>query len=166
MVGVTMLLNRMDSHPEEFAAGNFDAPYREPPDERTRWLNIIWCVRNKIEKHAIYAAGHDNDPMPMLTYEEAKIIYDKWVELQRAAFTGEIMSILTREPVEVDYGRAVPETYVTSPPAYFNPSSPTGRLRTSALRMQMMPTVEEAIESGLVEDDGEDDGNYHEHQQR
>lgn len=90
--GVEILLNRMDSHPEEFTE-------RRNLGSRTRWDWLIEQVSRRVLN------GHKSDSkyrldLPFLSDEEVDALHDKYQQLQGQAFTNRIMSELLDEPEE------------------------------------------------------------------
>ena len=88
--GVLILLNRMDSHPEEFTE-------RRNLGARSRWDWIIEQVSRRVFN------GHKGDSknrldLPFLTDEEVDALHDKYQQLQGQAFTNKVMSELLDEP--------------------------------------------------------------------
>lgn len=88
--GVLILLNRMDSHPEEFTE-------RRNLGARSRWDWIIEQVSRRVLN------GHKGDSknrldLPFLTDEEVDALHDKYQQLQGQAFTNKVMSELLDEP--------------------------------------------------------------------
>lgn len=88
--GVLILLNRMDSHPEEFTE-------RRNLGARSRWDWIIEQVSRRVLN------GHKGDSknrldLPFLTDEEVDALHDKYQQLQGQAFTNRVMSELLDEP--------------------------------------------------------------------
>lgn len=88
--GVAILMNRMDSHPEEFTE-------RKNLGSRTRWDWLIEQVSRRVFN------GHKGDSnyrldLPFLTDEEVDALHDKYQQLQGQAFTNRIMSELLDEP--------------------------------------------------------------------
>lgn len=88
--GVLILLNRMDSHPEEFTE-------RKNLGARTRWDWLIEQVTRRVFN------GHKGDSnyrldLPFLTDAEVDALYDKYQQTQGQAFTNRIMSELLDEP--------------------------------------------------------------------
>ena len=88
--GVLILLNRMDSHPEEFTE-------RRNLGARSRWDWIIEQVSRRVLN------GHKGDSknrldLPFLTDAEVDALHDKYQQLQGQAFTNRVMSELLDEP--------------------------------------------------------------------
>jgi hypothetical protein len=88
--GVAILMNRMDSHPEEFTE-------RRNLGARTRWDWLIEQVSRRVFN------GHKSDSnyrldLPFLTDAEVDALYDKYQQTQGQAFTNRIMSELLDEP--------------------------------------------------------------------
>lgn len=83
--GVEILLQRMDSNPDEFIP---DAPYTTFP---SKWGEIV---------RAVIARKQNLDPkppyydLPYLTEEEVALLYDKILKIQGDNFTKHVMSTL------------------------------------------------------------------------
>ena len=102
--GVRILIERMDTHPEEFNYGIHE-----------KWSDII----SEIMKHA---RGHPNT-VPFLYPEEVQAVQDKLQKLERDEFTAEVLRRLSsgtsREDVDellerqmnLPYASATPKTY-------------------------------------------------------
>lgn len=87
---VRTLLNRMDSHPKEFAV-----------NKGGRWLWVLRDVEARvIIKHQ--ATETTRLPLPFLSNNEVNALYDKWMLLQREAFEHRVM----REILEPDESNA------------------------------------------------------------
>jgi hypothetical protein len=91
--GVQILLNRMQSNPEEFLRGATLSP--------ARWDWLLEQVVHRVEHH------HKSDDnyrvkLPFLTNEEVDALYDKWMSIQGDAFTHRIMRELLED--EADSG--------------------------------------------------------------
>ena len=96
--GVQILLNRMDSHPDEFTGHQYGRGMG-------RWDWVIDGVVARVEtKHEpIYEAGlHPSVrvPFPFLTNEEVDALYDKYMSIRGDAFTHRIMRELLEEEPE------------------------------------------------------------------
>lgn len=103
--GVLILLNRMDSHPEEFTE-------RRNLGARTRWDWLIEQVTRRVFN------GHKGDSnyrldLPFLTDAEVDALYDKYQQTQGQAFTNRIMSELLDEPEAA----MLDDTYANSAPS-------------------------------------------------
>jgi hypothetical protein len=86
--GVQMLLNRMQSNPEEFTERGVLHP--------GRWDWLMEQVIRRVEHH------HQNDDnyrieLPFLTNEEVDALYDKFMSIQGEAFTHRIMRELLED---------------------------------------------------------------------
>jgi hypothetical protein len=90
--GVEILLNRMDSHPEEFTE-------RRNLGARSRWDWIIEQVSRRVLNNHKSDSKYRLD-LPFLSDEEVGALYDKYQQLQGQAFTSRIMSELLDEPEE------------------------------------------------------------------
>jgi hypothetical protein len=94
--GVEILLNRMDSHPEEFV--------RQPLLVRTgrgatgamRWDWVIESLLRRVENNHTSTFDYRLD-LPFLSNEEVNILYDKYLRIQGEAFTQRVMSELLKE---------------------------------------------------------------------
>jgi ssRNA-specific RNase YbeY (16S rRNA maturation enzyme) len=90
--GVEILLNRMDSHPEEFTE-------RRNLGARSRWDWIIEQVSRRVLNSHKSDSKYRLD-LPFLSDEEVDALHDKYQQLQGQAFTNRIMSELLDEPEE------------------------------------------------------------------
>lgn len=81
--GIQIILNRMDSNPEEFM------------DENGKWDWIIDPVVDRIQ-------DGDHNGAPFLTTQEASAIYEKYQTIRRAAFTKRVLSTLLDEGEDED----------------------------------------------------------------
>jgi ribosomal protein L22 len=90
--GVEILLNRMDSHPEEFTE-------RRNLGSRTRWDWLIEQVSRRVLNSHKSDSKYRLD-LPFLSDEEVDALHDKYQQLQGQAFTNRIMSELLDEPEE------------------------------------------------------------------
>jgi ssRNA-specific RNase YbeY (16S rRNA maturation enzyme) len=88
--GVEILLNRMDSHPEEFTE-------RRNLGSRTRWDWLIEQVSRRVLNSHKSDSKYRLD-LPFLSDEEVDALHDKYQQLQGQAFTNRIMSELLDEP--------------------------------------------------------------------
>ncbi len=89
--GVQMLINRMESHPEEFT--------RRKSLNPGRWDWVLEQVVRRVEHH------HKNTDtyrieLPFLTRDEVDALYDKWISIQGEAFTHRIMRELLDSDAE------------------------------------------------------------------
>ena len=83
--GVQILLNRMQSHPEEFVE-----------TKNNRWAWVIEKVLVRVEdKHE--ANSHHRLPLPFLTNDEVEAVYDKYMSIQGEAFTHRVMRELLED---------------------------------------------------------------------
>ena len=90
--GVEILLNRMDSHPEEFTE-------RRNLGSRTRWDWLIEQVSRRVINSHKSDSKYRLD-LPFLSDKEVDALHDKYQQLQGQAFTNRIMSELLDEPEE------------------------------------------------------------------
>lgn len=89
--GVQMLINRMDSHPEEFT--------RRKSLNPGRWDWVLEQVIRRVEHN------HKNSDtyrveLPFLSNSEVEALYDKWMSIQGDAFTHRIMRELLDSDAE------------------------------------------------------------------
>lgn len=85
--GVQILLERMDTNPEEFEEGNY-----------SKWADIIGAVharKNAPEAHKNTA------PLPFLTDPEVNALYEKLEDVRRENFTAGVMRRLADTPREI-----------------------------------------------------------------
>lgn len=81
--GVQILLNRMDSNPDEFTCGHNQAI-------KTRWGWVMEAVEHRARKHRDGYRGIDK-PFPYLTDYEVELLYDKFSKLQGTSFTNSVL---------------------------------------------------------------------------
>jgi hypothetical protein len=91
--GVQILLNRMQSNPEEFLRGATLRP--------ARWDWLLEQVVHRVE-HRHKSDDNYRIQLPFLTNEEVDALYDKWMSIQGDAFTHRIMRELLED--EADSG--------------------------------------------------------------
>ncbi len=83
--GVQILLDRMDTNPEEFE------------DYSGKWGDIIGAVHARKS----IPAGHSKDaPLPFLTDPEVNALYDKLEDVRRENFTADVLRRLADAPRE------------------------------------------------------------------
>lgn len=100
--GIKILLERMDSNPDEFVQGAPDLPL--PP----KWRNIIVDIAERVgtmginvkETHRI----PDYTPLPFLSDDEVLAVYEKLNSIRGNLFTKQIMSTLLNEDKLKDWG--------------------------------------------------------------
>lgn len=81
--GVQILLNRMDSNPDEFTCDHNQAI-------KTRWGWVMEAVELRARKHRDGYRGIDK-PFPYLTDYEVELLYDKFSKLQGTSFTNSVL---------------------------------------------------------------------------
>jgi hypothetical protein len=88
--GVQIILNRMQSHPEEFVE-----------TKNNRWAWVIEKVLVRVEdKHE--TKDHHRLPLPFLSNDEVDALYDKYMSIQGEAFTHRVMrELLEDDPSSV-----------------------------------------------------------------
>jgi len=98
--GVRILLERMDTHPQEFNNGILH-----------KWSDIVGDIMQR--------AKGKTDPVPFLDDAEVKAIYDKLRDLERHEFTAKVLRKLADTPEE-EYD---PDTQLNLP---YMPAMPRG----------------------------------------
>jgi predicted AlkP superfamily pyrophosphatase or phosphodiesterase len=84
--GVQILLDRMDTNPEEFE------------DYSGKWGDIIGAVHARKS----IPDGHSKDsPLPFLTDPEVNALYDKLEDVRRENFTSDVLRRLADTPKEI-----------------------------------------------------------------
>lgn len=102
--GVRLLMQRMDSHPEEFR----DIPDRYKRTEE-KWDNIMHGIYLRMERMEMDKQGAKIDgsapfsrtyipSLPYLSDEEVTAVYKKLVETQGKLFEQEVMKTLLADP--------------------------------------------------------------------
>jgi hypothetical protein len=86
--GVQILLDRMDTNPEEF------------DDYAGKWGDIIGAVhaRKNLPPNVKLV---DNHPLPFLTDPEVNALYDKLEDVRRENFTSDVLRRLANTPKEI-----------------------------------------------------------------
>lgn len=79
--GVQIIIERMETHPEEFSHGIHE-----------KWSDIIGDIMQRVKDKA--------DPVPFLDDHEVKAIYDKLRDLERQEFTARVLRRLADTPEE------------------------------------------------------------------
>lgn len=98
--GVQILLERMDTNPEEFEEGS-----------SSKWADIMNAVtarKNVPEAHA------KNAPLPFLTNHEVNALYDKLEDVRRENFTSDVLRRLADTPQEIAQQELWETSYTTS----------------------------------------------------
>lgn len=89
--GVQILLDRMDTNPEEFEEGNY-----------SKWADIIGAVNARVKEKT---EGKDyGKPLPFLSDPEVSALYDKLEDVRRENFTADVMRRLANAPQELEQG--------------------------------------------------------------
>lgn len=86
--GVQMLINRMDSHPDEFT--------RRKSLHPGRWDWVLEQIIRRVE-HKHKNTDNYRRELPFLTDEEVDALYDKFMSIQGDAFTHRIMRELLED---------------------------------------------------------------------
>ena len=95
--GVQILLDRMDTNPEEFADGG-----------EGKWADITGAIHARVMEKK---EGKDyGKPLPFLTDPEVEALYEKLEDARRENFTADVMRRLADAPQEV----IQPELWKTS----------------------------------------------------
>jgi hypothetical protein len=92
--GVQILLNRMQSHPEEFTS-----PGRNMGTGRWEWVidGVIARVEGLLKNTTAMTYDAPRVPFSFLTDEEVGALYDKYMSIRGDAFTHRIMRELLDE---------------------------------------------------------------------
>jgi hypothetical protein len=109
--GVQILLDRMDTNPEEFEEGS-----------SSKWADIMNAVtarKNVPEAHA------KNAPLPFLTDPEVNALYDKLEDVRRENFTADVLRRLADTPKEIAQQELWETSYSTSNSPYVGGSLTT-----------------------------------------
>jgi hypothetical protein len=75
--GVQILLDRMDTNPEEFEEGSY-----------SKWGDIVQAVHARVSSPE---AHKKNAPLPFLSDAEVKAMYDKLEDVRRENFTADVL---------------------------------------------------------------------------
>lgn len=85
--GVQILLDRMDTNPEEFEEGSY-----------SKWSDIVQAVHARVKERT---EGKDyGKPLPFLTDPEVNALYDKLEDVRRENFTADVLRRLANAPQE------------------------------------------------------------------
>jgi hypothetical protein len=125
--GVQILLDRMDTNPEEF------------DDYTGKWGDIIGAVhaRKSIPE------GHSKDaPLPFLTDPEVNALYDKLEDVRRENFTADVLRRLADDSVKQQELWANVSAYSTSNyPVLGTPPSLTTKMTGATGTVTVTPTL-------------------------
>jgi hypothetical protein len=75
--GVQIILDRMDTNPEEFEEGSY-----------SKWGDIVQAVHARVSSPE---AHKKNAPLPFLSDAEVKAMYDKLEDVRRENFTADVL---------------------------------------------------------------------------
>jgi hypothetical protein len=94
--GVEILLNRMDSHPEEFVYSPRDSRATLSVSGKDRWH---WVIHPMLRRMKLRHTTDDTGllELPWLADDEVETLYKKFMQLQRDAFTKAVMAELLQE---------------------------------------------------------------------
>lgn len=84
--GVQIILDRMDTNPEEFEEGSY-----------SKWGDIVQAVHARVTSPE---AHKRNAPLPFLSDAEVKAMYDKLEDVRRENFTADVLRRLADAPRE------------------------------------------------------------------
>ena len=118
--GVQILLDRMDTNPEEF------------DDYSGKWGDIIGAVhaRKSIPE------GHSKDaPLPFLTDPEVNALYDKLEDVRRENFTSDVLRRLADTPKEIVQQELWETSYSTSNSPHIGSSLTTNITKPSQISL-------------------------------
>ena len=108
--GVQILLDRMDTNPEEF------------DDYTGKWGDIIGAVH---ARKSIPEENSKDAPLPFLTTPEVNALYEKLEDVRRENFTADVLRRLADDSVKQQELWANVSTYSTSNSPYVNASLTT-----------------------------------------
>lgn len=97
--GVQMLLNRMDSHPEEFM--------QDLQGSDTRWDWVLDRIQHRMQQ-TLEGSPNAKWVLPFLTDDEVQALYAKYIQINRDLFKQSVMKELLC--MEQGYGRPLPLT--------------------------------------------------------
>jgi len=82
--GVQIILERMDTNPEEFEEGSY-----------SKWSDIVQAVHARVTAPE---AHKKNAPLPFLSDAEVRAMYDKLEDVRRENFTADVLRRLADAP--------------------------------------------------------------------
>lgn len=88
--GVQIILDRMDTNPEEFMP-EVTGKYSE------KWRNIVLAVEMRVKGGKDY-----EDQLSFLNDREVKAMYDRLEDVRRENFTADVLRRLAETPVQED----------------------------------------------------------------
>jgi hypothetical protein len=95
--GLSILLARMDSHPEEFSMSDYSGDYYN-----AKWAPVINPIMRRgrdltssVPEVLLQSTDYE---IPFLSDEEVKVVYAKMMGLQAQSYTNAVMRILLQEP--------------------------------------------------------------------
>lgn len=101
--GVQIILDRMDTNPEEFEEGSY-----------SKWADIVQAVHARVTTPE---AHKRNAPLPFLSDAEVKAMYDKLEDVRRENFTADVLRRLADAPnLEVQEDLFDSRSYTTNVP--------------------------------------------------
>lgn len=107
--GVKILLERMDSNPDEFVQGAPDLPIP------IKWRKIIVEIAERVGTMGIGVTETnrvpDYTPLPFLSDDEVLAVYEKLNSIRGDLFTKQIMSTLLNEDRVQDWGSELSSPY-------------------------------------------------------
>lgn len=89
--GVQIILDRMDTNPEEFEMEHVD-----------KWGDIIHAIHARVEGKVSTNNLDTNKPLRFLTDPEVRAMYDKLEDVRRENFTADVLRRLAETPVQED----------------------------------------------------------------
>lgn len=129
---VDLLIKRMESNPEEFCDGwdpEGDSTLYGAEYQPLKWRHIIYQMRSRVGDTTLNRVGSNiHKPLPFLSDEQVKQLYDKYIEIQAQEFEKYVLRTLLHVEDKSRYDAKVVPT----------PSLPT-RLRSASLGADMQP---------------------------
>ena len=146
--GVQILLDRMDTNPEEFEEGNY-----------SKWADIIGAVTARVKEKT---EGKDyGKPLPFLSDPEVSALYDKLEDVRRENFTADVMRRLANAPQELEQGELweKPTYSMSNQPVLGTPvttgtwgASTTGKINLSQVELSSMTDRQKELIADAVDE--------------
>jgi hypothetical protein len=102
--GVQILLNRMESHPEEFISNKLLISSNSLKSD-TRW---DWVFQRIVTRKTKHLQGDKTSALilPFLSDEEVDALYARYIELNRDCFKQEVMRVLLAQDDDATHGES------------------------------------------------------------
>lgn len=96
---IELLLNRMESNPEEFTDnwdGEGDYMIHGGDYQLPKWSRFIYQLRERMNCIRVERIGGDGVPLPFFSDNEIRRLYDKYVQIQGDEFEKYVLRELLR----------------------------------------------------------------------